>query len=249
MDRATPTTQPGNTNQDFVRDHYHRIMADHALERIEDNHHMKVAVCIACYLVLLMLWLPALDLGLKTSYIPTVAQGPVARARPIMIKPAQPARTALRKRGARKVPIPEVLVKDIAPSFHSSSLTHPDVIVTDDWTGTVPEGPPGGSGGGEGVATIGDFGVTPPVFTRKVAPLYPHEAMKVRMQGYVILQAILRKDGRVTDIEVVRHLGEGKLGFEREAQAALKQWTFLPGRFNGLPSDVRMTIQIDFILH
>jgi protein TonB len=91
-------------------------------------------------------------------------------------------------------------------------------------------------------------GVEPPVFTKKVTPDYPDKAVKIRLQGYVILEAILRKDGSVDDIKILRGLGKGKFGFEEAAAQALKAWQFLPGKVNGKPADVRMTLKIDFVL-
>ena len=72
--------------------------------------------------------------------------------------------------------------------------------------------------------------------------------MKIRLQGYVILEAILRKDGSVDDIKVLRGLGKGKFGFEEEAAKALQQCEFLPGKVNNKAADVRMTLKIDFVL-
>ena len=72
--------------------------------------------------------------------------------------------------------------------------------------------------------------------------------MKVKLQGYVILEAILGKDGDIRDIKVLRGLGKGRFGFEDAATEALKKWQFLPGRLHGKPSDVRMTLKIDFVL-
>jgi len=98
------------------------------------------------------------------------------------------------------------------------------------------------------VALAGQVGVEPPTFTKKVHPVYPARALKERLEGYVILEAVLRKDGTIDDIKVLRGLGQGKYGFEEAAKAALQQWQFLPGKVNNQPADVRMTLKIDFTL-
>ncbi len=99
------------------------------------------------------------------------------------------------------------------------------------------------------IARVGQEGVEPPVFTKRVSPEYPKRAIKIKLQGFVILEAILRKTGEVDDVHVLRGLGKGKFGFEESAITALKKWEFQPGKVDGVPSDVRMTLKIDFVLH
>lgn len=100
----------------------------------------------------------------------------------------------------------------------------------------------------DSIARVGQTGVTPPVFTKKTRPKYPERAMKIGLQGYVILEAVLRKDGSVTDMKILRGLGKGRFGFEEASMEALEQWQFKPGRVNGRAADVRMTLKIDFVL-
>jgi len=98
------------------------------------------------------------------------------------------------------------------------------------------------------IARVGQSGVTPPVFIHKTKPVYPERAAKIKLQGYVIAEAVLRKDGTVEDIQILRGLGKGKFGFEDATIDALRSWTFKPGEVNGIPADVRMTLKIDFVL-
>ncbi len=100
----------------------------------------------------------------------------------------------------------------------------------------------------EGIARVGEPGVNPPVFTRKIAPQYPHDGLKKKVEGYVILEAVLKRDGTVGDINVLRGLEQGKYGFEQEALAAVRQWQFLPAERDNVTIDVRMTLKIDFAL-
>ncbi len=100
----------------------------------------------------------------------------------------------------------------------------------------------------EEVARVGTAGTVPPKFTHKVKPDYPSKGLAERLQGYVIVEAVLRKDGTMSDMVVLRELGGGELGFEEASLAALEQWKFEPGQVDGKPADVRMTIKIDFTL-
>lgn len=98
------------------------------------------------------------------------------------------------------------------------------------------------------IARVGQPGTEPPVFTRKIKPDYPERAAKIKLQGYVIIEAVLRKDRTITDLNVLRGLGRGQFGFEDAAIEAIKQWEFVPGTVNGKPADVRMVLKIDFVL-
>jgi len=97
------------------------------------------------------------------------------------------------------------------------------------------------------IARVGQTAVEPPTFLEKPAPVYPERAKEIQLQGYVILEAIFRKDGSVTDIKILRGLGKGKYGFEEASANALRQWKFKPGRVDGVPADVKMTVKIDFV--
>ena len=102
--------------------------------------------------------------------------------------------------------------------------------------------------GAEEIKRVGEPGVEPPIFYHKIAPDYPPRAVKARFQGYVILEAIMGKDGEFRDFQVLRGLGKGKFGFEEEAIKAVSQWKYKPGKLHGEPIDVRMTLKIDFVL-
>jgi protein TonB len=92
-------------------------------------------------------------------------------------------------------------------------------------------------------------GVTNPelITSTKRQPTYPEIARKAKISGQVILQAVVKKDGTVGDIQVLRSPGS-KFGFDEAAIAAVKQWRYKPGLQNGKPVDVYFTIVVDFVL-
>ena len=98
------------------------------------------------------------------------------------------------------------------------------------------------------IARVGESGVTAPVFEKRFPPHYPRKAYRIKLEGYVLLDAVLNSDGTIDDIKVLRGLGKGKLGFEEEAIKAVKTWQYQPGQVNGAPSNVRMTLKVDFKL-
>ena len=77
------------------------------------------------------------------------------------------------------------------------------------------------------------------------SPPYSEEARKAKYQGVVVLSAIVRKDGTIEIVKVVRGLG---LGLDENAIQALKQWKFRPGMKNGVPVDVALNIEVNFSL-
>ncbi len=105
-------------------------------------------------------------------------------------------------------------------------------------------GPGRGGGIGGGVYRVGG-GVTPPTVLYRVEPTYSEEARKAKYQGVVVLSAIVRKDGTIEIVKVVRGLG---LGLDENAIQALKQWKFRPGMRNGVAVDVALNIEVNFSL-
>jgi protein TonB len=77
-----------------------------------------------------------------------------------------------------------------------------------------------------------------------VAPLYPDIARQSRVQGTVVLEAILDTSGRV---ESVRVLGSHPL-LDEAAVRAVRQWRYTPTELNGVPVPVLMTITVRFSL-
>lgn len=80
-----------------------------------------------------------------------------------------------------------------------------------------------------------------------VRPVYPEIARTARLEGRVVLQAVICRDGTVSDVEVLS-CSRPSLGFEDEAVKAVKQWRYEPAMDDGRPVDVYFTILVDFEL-
>ena len=79
---------------------------------------------------------------------------------------------------------------------------------------------------------------------RDVTPQYPPEAGRARLEGTVVLMAVIGKDGSVTDLRV-------ESGLPILAQAAIdavKQWRYKPYLVDGEPVEVDSRITINFTL-
>jgi TonB family protein len=88
-------------------------------------------------------------------------------------------------------------------------------------------------------------GGSPPVLVEQVQPRYPATARRAGVEGRVILRAVIRRNGSVDDVEVIRDLPHG-LG--EAAREAVEQWRFRPARYEGQPIDVYYTVTVNFRL-
>jgi protein TonB len=85
----------------------------------------------------------------------------------------------------------------------------------------------------------------PPVPLRKVDPKYVPAAVEDRVEGKVRLAAIIRKDGHVDGVELLRGL-DNRL--DRSAAEALSKWEFEPAQLNGVPIELDAVFDIPFHL-
>jgi protein TonB len=77
-----------------------------------------------------------------------------------------------------------------------------------------------------------------------VAPKYPTEAGRERIEGTVVLMAVIGKDGTVQDVRVQSGLSV----LAEAAIEAVKQWRYRPYLLNGEPVEVDSQITINFNL-
>ena len=107
-------------------------------------------------------------------------------------------------------------------------------------------GPGQGGGTGGGVYRPGN-GVESPQLLREVTPKYTAEAMRAKVQGVVLIQAVVLPDGTVGDVTVLRSL-DRNFGLDEEAIKAAKRWRFRSGTRFGEPVAVLVTIELTFTL-
>jgi TonB family protein len=85
-----------------------------------------------------------------------------------------------------------------------------------------------------------------PVPTRKIDPKYPPAVIKENVEGEVVLYAIIRADGSVDSIQLVRKLDPR---LDVNAIQALAQWKFRPATRDGAPIDIEAVVHIPFRYH
>jgi protein TonB len=71
--------------------------------------------------------------------------------------------------------------------------------------------------------------------------------MRAKVQGVVLLECVVRPDGSVGEVQVLRSL-DSAFGLDQEAIRAAKQWKFAPGTRLGEPVSVLVTIELQFTL-
>jgi len=91
--------------------------------------------------------------------------------------------------------------------------------------------------------TDGSGGLETPQAVRKVDPKYPPALIRARVQGEVVLYAIIRKNGTVDSIRVVRGVDPQ---LDQNAMAALAKWKFRPAARNGEPVEMEAVVHIPF---
>jgi TonB family protein len=90
-------------------------------------------------------------------------------------------------------------------------------------------------------------GVTLPVLVHEVKPAYTAEAMRQRIAGTVRMEVVVREDGTVGDVHVVKSV-DTKYGMDEECVATVRQWRFQPGTRNRAPVPVIVSIDMLFTL-
>src|SRR6266446_6226088 len=85
--------------------------------------------------------------------------------------------------------------------------------------------------------------ISGPVPLRKVDPKYPPTLINERVEGEVVLYAVIRRDGSVDSIQLVRGIDEQ---LDANAMEALSQWKFRPAARQGSPVELEAIVHIPF---
>jgi protein TonB len=78
-----------------------------------------------------------------------------------------------------------------------------------------------------------------------VRPVYPLVAQTAHVEGFVIIEATIGRDGVVVDARVIR----SQPLLDRAALEAVRQWKFTPTTLNGVPVELVMKVTVNFTLH
>jgi protein TonB len=131
-----------------------------------------------------------------------------------------------------KPPAPPAAPKP--PEPEKKKIARPDTTPDEPEPETAPPAPPAEPEGPLRVAVGQGPGVI-----KRVEPIYPPFARTARIEGQVVLDAVVLDDGSVGEVRVLKSANPI---LDRAAVVALKQWRFTPGHH------VIMTLTVNFIL-
>jgi protein TonB len=169
---------------------------------------------------------------------------PPPAAAPV-VRPDQKIRKLDKPPPPKEMIAPKEMPKEAAPEADPS--LDKGIAVYGDGKGDpagLEGGTAGGVAGGSGAIALPEDAAPPmPAESNRVPP-YPQEARAAGKTGTVVLKIVIRADGAVIDVQVMR----GEEPFVSAAVAAVKTWKYEPARYKGQPITVYRIIQIPFKL-
>ena len=165
--------------------------------------------------------------------------------------------SASRGRAFRNVlVVPREMAKTVSAVDEQKPGADKPFGIAGDIPGGVPDGIPYGVG--HGLRSIAPMipkfagaskvrvssGVAQGLLIHQVNPQYPSAARLARVEGKVVLQAVIGKDGTIQNL----HLISGHPMLSEAAMDAVKQWLYKPYYLNGEPVEVETTIHVNFKL-
>lgn len=161
----------------------------------------------------------------------------------VRFKPPPPKQQQeLPKPKSKKVPIPDPTPDEPEPIRLEEEIEQDIDLPDTDIIFDIPDGPPPIEP--EGPIRVGGD-VTRPTRVSGPNPQYTEIARKARIQGVVIVEAIIDKQGNVTNVKVLKPL---PMGLDQAAVDAVKRWKFEPATLNGKPVDVYYNLTVNFRL-
>jgi protein TonB len=215
---------------------------------------LPVSICLHVAAALAVLIVPlAADDEWPT---PAPLHSPAVITKTVAVPPSElPRRPARRVDNAVAVTVPSQIEPErerVEDSAGTGPIGTPDLGPSVSTNGFLPSGvgtqvaivePPPPPVAPPALYRVGQ-GVREPRKVVDVAPIYPEIARNARVDGVVILEAVINTDGRVERVKVLRSVPL----LDAAAVAAVKEWRYTPTLLNGAPVSVLLTITINFTL-
>lgn len=211
-------------------------------EEQEDRRSFRTSVTVAVVVHLGILWVSIPELYSKPIEPPPEKKVFVVsqdRWKKPPVRQEEP-----RKLQAKKVPVPSLNPDQVEPLVVEVEPVTMEVTDLTDTVVGIPELPPDPEPAVVGPIRVGD-GVSKPIRIHHVQPRYTEVARKARIQGTVILEATIDRQGNVVDIKVLKGL---PLGLDTAAVDAVSQWRYEPSVMNGKPVPVLYVLTVHFTL-
>ncbi|MGH9381344.1 MAG: energy transducer TonB [Thermoanaerobaculia bacterium] len=216
---------------------------DFAREEAEERRIRKVAIAaaVALHLAVAGFWwvfgaLPTIGREIEQEKKVYVVQQ--VRFQP----PPPPQEQEIPPPKTKKVPIPDPTPDEPEPIVDPEEL-QPEIDLPDtDLIFGMPDAPPAEP---QGPIMVGGD-VQAPVKLSGAEPTYTEIARRARIEGVVIVQAIVNKEGVVENVKILKGL---PMGLDQSAVDAVKRWRFEPATLHGKPVDVYYTLTVNFQLN
>jgi protein TonB len=229
---------PGATS-DLTAGDFHTFAAEYDEDRTKLRWAIGIAVVL--HVVLFLIKLP----DIIQAQIAKAEKPKVYVVQQIRFKPPQQQQEQQKVEVRRKkVPIPDPTPDEPEPIRVVDEVQQPELdLPSDDAVFGIPEGPPPAVDTDGPIMVGGE--VKAPEKLVAPQPQYTEIALKARIQGVVIVQAIIDREGNVTNVKVLKGL---PMGLEEAAVDAIKQWRFKPATLNGKPVTVYFNLTVNFKL-
>ena len=220
------------------------------------RHHLSgsVPVSIGAHLVVLLVFvvIPLVDIVLPA---PAVSVPPYVQAEALPLPPSAMPRSATPSPAARLSPgLPIVAPDAIRPETPVPPSTRLDAVDTGLPPGlgaseiggvspVAPPSPPEPPRAQPGPVRVAQLPEAPRK-TVDVHPVYPDIARNARVEGTVVLEAVVDTSGRVTQLRVLRSVPL----LDQAALDAVRQWRYTPSTYGGRAVSVLMTVTVRFTL-
>lgn len=183
------------------------------------------------------------------------------------LAPAAPAPLAIPKpQPVSLVPVVSAAPADTPPALNAPVMTDATAVLTANGVDGKIVMPRGGGGPGSGIGPgegpglgpgrgpgFGDTGIgglggiEMPFRISEVKPQYTAEAMRAKIQGPVVLEAVVDVTGRITDVRVTKSL-DRLFGLDEAAKRAAYATPFRPCKKDGKPVACVITFELQFTL-
>lgn len=207
-----------------------------------ERRRLRVAIAVAVAFHALLLVLPAPH----DEAAAAVEEEPrkVVVLQPVRFQPPpEPPPEQIPEPRAVEIPVPDPTPDELEPIRPALEMLPPlDDLDLDSVVWDVPTEPPPPAPSGP-ILVGGEVARPRAIFTPE--PRYTELARRARIEGLVILQLTLTKEGTVRDVEVLRGL---PMGLTEAAVDAVKQWRYEPALLNHKPVEVYMTVTVNYRL-
>ena len=223
------------------------VMEMIAHEEAQDRKFLRIALLLAAifHVVVFAITFPTFAAAIKEVKQVKAKVYVVKQVKFKQPPPRQDQQQILRPK-SKKVPIPDPTPDEPEPIRDDANQEEIDFIADPNLVLGVPDGaPPPPSEPTGPIRFVVGGKITEPEKLSGPVPLYPEAARRARIQGVVVLECIIGKNGEVTDVKVLRGL---PLGLTESAVDAVRSWKFKPSTLNEKPVEVLYILTVRFNL-